>query len=92
MQLTGLEIVNFRGIARLRLQVEPDATVLFGENAWGKTSLVEALQSTLGNRPLVEEDFHRLANDRTTIAKRMNITLGFRGEPPVDLEPVSWRE
>jgi len=92
MQLTDLEIVNFRGIARLRLQVEPDATVLFGENAWGKTSLVEALQSTLGDRPLTEADFHRLANDRTTIAKRLSITLGFRGEPPEALEPAAWRD
>jgi putative ATP-dependent endonuclease of OLD family len=91
MQLASLEIVNFRGIARLRLQLEPDATVLFGENAWGKTSLVEALQSTLGDRPLAEEDFHRLANDRTTIAKRMNITLGFTGEPPVEWAPAAWR-
>jgi len=92
MQLTDLEIVNFRGIARLRLQLEPDATVLFGENAWGKTSLVEALQSTLGTRPLAEEDFHRLANDRTTIARRMGITLGFRGEPPAELGPAAWRD
>ena len=92
MRLTGLEIVNFRGIARLRLQVEPDSTVLFGENAWGKTSLVEALQSTLGNRPLTEADFHRLANDRTTIAKRMSITLEFRGEPAEELKPAAWRD
>ncbi len=92
MLLTSLEIVNFRGIARLRLQVEADATVLFGENAWGKTSLVEALQSTLGTRPLTEEDFHRLANDRTTIAKRMSITLGFQGQPSPELEPAAWRD
>jgi putative ATP-dependent endonuclease of OLD family len=92
MQLTGMEIVNFRGIARLRLQVEPDATVLFGENAWGKTSLVEALQSTLGSRPLAEADFHRLANDRTTIAKRLGITLSFRGEPGAELARAAWRD
>jgi len=92
MHLNHLEIVNFRGIARLRLELEAEATVLFGENAWGKTSLVEALQSTLGPRPLTEEDFHRLANDRSTIAKRMSITLGFQGEPPVELEPVGWRD
>jgi len=92
MQLADLEIVNFRGIARLRLQVEADATVLFGENAWGKTSLVEALQSTLGDRPLAEADFHRLANDRTTIAKRLSITLGFQGELPGELEPAAWRD
>ncbi len=92
MHLERLEIVNFRGIARLRLELEPDATVLFGENAWGKTSLVEALQSTLGARPLTEEDFHRLANDRSTIAKHMSITLGFRGEPPLELEEAGWRD
>ncbi len=92
MRLDHLEIVNFRGIARLRLDVEPDATVLFGENAWGKTSLVEALQSALGARPLTEADFHRVANDRTTIAERMNITLGFCGEPSPELESAGWRD
>jgi len=92
MHLEHLEIVNFRGIARLRLELEGDATVLFGENAWGKTSLVEALQSTLGIRPLDEADFHRLANDRTTIAKRMSITLGFGGEPSKELESIGWRD
>ena len=92
MHLEHLEIVNFRGIARLRLELEAESTVLFGENAWGKTSLVEALQSTLGSRPLTEADFHRLANDRSTIAKRMSITLGFQGEPPIELEPIGWRD
>lgn len=92
MHLEHLEIVNFRGIARLRLHLEQDATLLFGENAWGKTSLVEALQSTLGSRPLTEEDFHRVANDRSTIAKRMSITLGFKGEAPSELEPLGWRD
>ncbi len=92
MHLEQLEIVNFCGIARLRLAVEPDATVLFGENAWGKTSLVEALQATLGSRGLSEADFHRLANDRTTIAKRMSITLTFAGEPHPDLEAAGWRD
>ena len=92
MHLERVEIVNFRGIARLRLEIERDATVLFGENAWGKTSLVEALQSTLGDRPLGEEDFHRLPNDRSTIAKHMSITLGFRGEPPAELEGAGWRD
>ena len=92
MHLESLEIVNFRGIARLRLRLDADVTVLFGENAWGKTSLVEALQSTLGSRPLTEEDFHRVPNDRTTIAKHLGITLAFQGDPPAELEPVGWRD
>jgi putative ATP-dependent endonuclease of OLD family len=92
MHLEWVEVVNFRGIARLRVVVEEDATVLFGENAWGKTSLVDALQCTLGSRTFQEEDFHRLANDRATIAKRMAVTLGFAGKPPGDLEAAGWRD
>jgi putative ATP-dependent endonuclease of OLD family len=91
MHLEMVEVVNFRGISRLRLKVEADATALFGENAWGKTSLVEALQSTLGSRPFGEEDFHRLANDRNTIAKHMSVTLVFAGEPS-GLESAGWRD
>jgi putative ATP-dependent endonuclease of OLD family len=92
MHLESLEIVNFRGIARLRLRLDPDVTVLFGENAWGKTSLVEALQSSLGSRPLAEEDFHRVANNRTTIAKHLGITLVFQGDPSAELESAGWRD
>ena len=92
MHLEYLEIVNFRGISRLCLDLEAETTVLFGENAWGKTSLVEALSSTLGDRPLTEADFHRLANARTTIAQRMGITLRFGGEPEPGLEPAGWRD
>lgn len=92
MHLASIEVVNFRGIAQLRLHLEPETTLCFGENAWGKTSLVEALQSTLGSRPLTEADFHRLANDRSTIAQRMGITLAFAGEPPAGLEAAGWRD
>jgi len=92
MHLANIEVVNFRGICRLQLDLDADCTVLFGENAWGKTTLVEALSSTLGDRPLMEGDFHRLANDRSTIAKRMGITLGFEGEPPKELEGAGWRD
>jgi putative ATP-dependent endonuclease of OLD family len=92
MHLASIEVVNFRGICRLQLDLEAGCTVLFGENAWGKTTLVEALSSTLGQRALTESDFHRLANDQHTIAKRMSITLGFAGEPPAELEPAGWRD
>lgn len=92
MHLEQIEVVAFRGITRLKLDLEADTTVCFGENAWGKTSLVEALQSTLGNRPITEEDFHRLPNDRSSIAQRMAITLRFGGEPPPDFEALGWRD
>ena len=92
MYLSRIDVINFRGIAELHLHLEDETTVCFGENAWGKTSLVEALQSTLGARPLTEADFHRLANDRSTIAQRMAITLECAGEPPEALRPVCWRD
>lgn len=92
MRLESLEIVNFRGIGRLNLDLEPGTTVLFGENAWGKTSLVEALSTVLGSRPLTEADFHRLQLGKAPIARRMSLTLGFCGEPLEGLEPAGWRD
>ncbi|PIJ51295.1 ATP-dependent endonuclease [Erwinia sp. OLTSP20] len=42
MILEHIEIMGFRGINRLSLALE-DNNVLIGENAWGKTSLLDAL-------------------------------------------------
>ena len=42
MQLERVEIVGFRGINRLSLMLEQN-NVLIGENAWGKSSLLDAL-------------------------------------------------
>ena len=40
--LERIEIVGFRGINRLSLMLD-DNTLLLGENAWGKSSLLDAL-------------------------------------------------
>ena len=42
MHLERVEIVGFRGINRLSLMLEQN-NVLIGENAWGKSSLLDAL-------------------------------------------------
>ncbi|ANC42553.1 MAG: ATP-dependent endonuclease [Hafnia alvei] len=42
MYLERIEIVGFRGINRLSLTLDEN-TVLIGENAWGKSSLLDAL-------------------------------------------------
>ena len=42
MLLERVEIVGFRGINRLSLMLEQN-NVLIGENAWGKSSLLDAL-------------------------------------------------
>lgn len=61
MKLERIEISGFRGIKRLSLQVD-NLTVLIGENAWGKSSLLDALAIALsptGDKPtLTKRDFH----------------------------------
>ncbi|WP_087022529.1 DUF2813 domain-containing protein [Thaumasiovibrio subtropicus] len=42
MHLKRIEIANFRGVQRLSLSFD-ELTVLIGENAWGKSSLLDAL-------------------------------------------------
>ena len=41
MKLDRIEIAGFRGIRRLSLSLD-ELTVLIGENAWGKSSLLDA--------------------------------------------------
>lgn len=61
MRLDRIEIAGFRGIRRLSLQVD-ELTVLIGENAWGKSSLLDALELALhpsGDKPQFKRsDFH----------------------------------
>jgi putative ATP-dependent endonuclease of OLD family len=44
MRLSSVRIQNFRGIRDLTFELEPDVTVLIGENNSGKTSVLEALR------------------------------------------------
>lgn len=48
MYLQNAEIQNFRGIRHLKVDFDQDTTVLLGENAWGKSSLLYALFMILG--------------------------------------------
>lgn len=48
MYLQFIEISNFRGIRHLKVDFEKDNTILIGENAWGKSSLLSALWMILG--------------------------------------------
>jgi len=43
MRLTHLSLYNFRNYTRLELDVPPGVTVLLGDNAQGKTNLLEAI-------------------------------------------------
>ncbi|EJG0706034.1 ATP-dependent endonuclease [Vibrio parahaemolyticus] len=62
-----VRIDGFRGISNLELSL-PKTTVLIGMNNAGKTSIIKALQLSLGDysRYLTDEDFHIDSNDRRT--------------------------
>ena len=61
MRITHLSLTNFRNYARLELTMPPGMVVLYGDNAQGKTSLLEAVyylatsrsQHTTSDRQLI---------------------------------------
>jgi putative ATP-dependent endonuclease of OLD family len=68
MFLSRVHIENFRGIVRLDVDLD-DTTVLIGENASGKTSVLEVLAICLGHHNhgdifrFCESDFHLRSRD-----------------------------
>lgn len=81
MYLERVDIVGFRGINRLSLTLDHN-TVLIGENAWGKSSLLDALtlllspESTLYHFDL--QDFHYPVGDEAAKERHLQIILTFR--------------
>lgn len=45
MKLKSIEIKNFRNIAHQKLHFSPETTLIFGNNAEGKTNVIEAIYS-----------------------------------------------
>lgn len=70
MYLRQLELVNFRGIRRLSIQIRPNM-VLIGENAWGKSSFFSALSLIFNQTNQLyqfnENDFYQGKNDLTLL-------------------------
>ncbi|WP_371974754.1 ATP-dependent endonuclease [Lelliottia nimipressuralis] len=85
MFLERVEIVGFRGINRLSLMLEQN-NVLIGENAWGKSSLLDALTLLLSPEvdlySFVREDFWFPPGDIQGREHHLHIVLTFR-----ELEP-----
>lgn len=71
MILERVEILGFRGINRLSLPLTGN-TVLIGENAWGKSSLLDALTLTLSpqalNAKFVLSDFYHAADSEASLS------------------------
>ncbi len=85
MFLERVEIVGFRGINRLSLMLEQN-NVLIGENAWGKSSLLDALTLLLSPQEklyhFVREDFHFPPGDTLGREHHLHIILTFREAAP----------
>ncbi len=85
MFLERVEIVGFRGINRLSLQLEQN-TVLIGENAWGKSSLLDALTLLLAPRDALYffdgDDFYFPPGDQDSRERHLHIILTFRETTP----------
>ncbi len=62
MHVTRLELTNFRNYAALDLPLQPGLTVLFGQNAQGKTNVLEAIHL------LATGSSYRAASDREVIS------------------------
>ncbi|MBW6027922.1 ATP-dependent endonuclease [Klebsiella pneumoniae] len=85
MLLERVEIVGFRGINRLSLILEQN-NVLIGENAWGKSSLLDALTLLLSPEfdlyHFVRDDFWFPPGDIQGREHHLHIILTFRETEP----------
>ncbi|MFW3900036.1 ATP-dependent endonuclease [Klebsiella variicola] len=85
MLLERVEIVGFRGINRLSLMLEQN-NVLIGENAWGKSSLLDALTLLLSPEfdlyHFVRDDFWFPPGDIQGREHHLHIILTFRETKP----------
>ena len=85
MLLERVEIVGFRGINRLSLMLEQN-NALIGENAWGKSSLLDALTLLLSPEfdlyHFVRDDFWFPPGDIQGREHHLHIILTFREMEP----------
>ncbi|PKH24302.1 ATP-dependent endonuclease [Enterobacterales bacterium CwR94] len=86
MQLEHVEVTGFRGINQLSLPLEGD-NVLIGENAWGKSSLLDALTLLLSpetpDYQFTLHDFHFTPGEQHTRLTHLQVVFTFR-ESEVD--------
>ena len=79
MFLERIEVKGFRGINRLSLGLD-HTTVLIGENAWGKSSLLRALWCLLGDAEPYQfsrDDFHQPEDPELSPSRTLQLVLTF---------------
>ncbi|OSN02276.1 DUF2813 domain-containing protein [Lonsdalea populi] len=80
MYLERVDIDGFQGINRLSLVLDEN-TVLIGENAWGKSSLLDALSLLLSPAPPLycfqSDDFHFIPGEESRREKHLQVVFTF---------------
>ncbi|HAU5565597.1 TPA: ATP-dependent endonuclease [Serratia fonticola] len=83
MFLEHIDIRGFRGINRLSLPLT-DTNLLIGENAWGKSSLLDALTLLLAPAAepyqFTEHDFHFPPGDLEARLRQLQLVFRFRAQ------------
>ena len=81
MLLDQIEIVGFRGINRLSINIDK-LSALLGENSWGKSSLFDALSLFLSGTKkaykFTNDDFHQPPNLEISSNKRIHLVFTFK--------------
>jgi len=96
MNLEHIDIRGFRGINQLSLPLTR-TNLLIGENAWGKSSLLDALSLLLSPHTreyvFTSDDFHFTPGDRDDQVHRLSVVFHFREDEAETSGPLApfWR-
>lgn len=96
MNLEHIDIRGFRGINQLSLPLTR-INLLIGENAWGKSSLLDALSLLLSPHTreyvFTSDDFHFTPGDRDDQVHRLSVVFHFREDEAETSGPIApfWR-
>ena len=100
MIIKSLELSNFRNYEHLNIQLSPNVTIFYGNNAQGKTNILEALyvacttKSQKGSRDrelirFIESEAHiRLMVDDDSISRRIDMHLKDKGQKGVAIDGI----
>ncbi|MFT6139149.1 MAG: putative ATP-dependent endonuclease of OLD family [Psychromonas sp.] len=81
MLLDQIEVVGFRGINRLSINVQ-NLSAFLGENSWGKSSLFDALSLFLSGTKkaykFTRDDFHRPPISEVSCCKLIHLVFTFK--------------
>lgn len=91
MILEHIEITGFRGINHLSLPLT-QTNVLIGENAWGKSTLLDAMSLLLAPQetfyPFTRHDFHFTPGNSETRMRRLQVVFHFRDDNDEEQDAV----